>query len=368
MAQYVRKFMAKFKGYVPGEQPSEAGWIKLNTNENPYEPPASVINDLKNGLKELRKYPDIDCIEVKKQITFNVRMNKESALKMDNIVVGAGEDELLELVFKTFVDKNDRVVFFAPSYGMYRTCCEIFDAVPVEIPLNPDFTIPEDKATSTPGKLIILCSPNNPDGARVPNELIATICENFKGIVVVDEAYIAFAEDNALSLLGTYNNLIILRTFSKAYSLASLRIGYLLSLNRDVILAIRKVKQPYNVNLAAQVAALSSLKHQAEVDKIIKSVKDERDRFIGMLQEIPQIQIFPTESNFILIKIAVGKPDENQKINQKIFWELKKRKMLVRTYPEKGLYEFERITVGKPEDNDAFIEAFKECLEIGLQG
>ncbi len=359
--------MAKFKGYVPGEQP-DASFIKLNTNENPYEPPASVINDLKNGLKDLRKYPDIDATEVKKQLTFNVRVNKESALKMDSIIVGSGEDELLELIFKTFVDKNDRVVYFSPSYGMYRTCCEIFDAVPVEIPLNPDFSIPEQKALSTPGKLMLICSPNNPDGGRIPNDLISRICESFNGMVVVDEAYIDFAEDSALGLTSKHSNLIILRTFSKSYSLASLRIGFLVSLNRDVVLAIRKVKQPYNVNLAAQVAALSALKHQPEVDEIVKKVKAERNRLVGMLKEIPQLKVFPTESNFILIKIAVGNDETNMKINQKIFWELKKRKVLVRTYPTRGLYEFQRITVGKPEDNDKFVQIFKECLEIGLSG
>jgi len=359
--------MAKFKGYVPGEQP-EAGWIKLNTNENPYEPPASVINDLKNGLKDLRKYPDIDANEVKKQLAFNVRVNKESSLKMDSIVVGAGEDELLDLIFKTFIDKNDRVVFFSPSYGMYKVLCDIYDAVPVEIPLNPDFTIPEQKAISTPGKLMIFCSPNNPDGSRVPNDLIAKVCETFKGIVAVDEAYIDFAEDSALGLTTKYNNLIILRTFSKSYSMASLRIGYIVSLNRDIILGIRKVKQPYNVNMAAQVAALAALKHQSEVDETIKKVKNERNRLVGMLKQIPQIQVFPTESNFILIKIAVGNDETNQKINQKIFWELKKRKILVRTYPERPLYEFQRITVGKPEDDDKFVQVFKECLEIGLSG
>jgi histidinol-phosphate aminotransferase len=367
MSQYLRKFMARFKGYVPGEQP-DPSFIKLNTNENPYEPPASVIADFKNGLKDLRKYPDIDANEVKKQLTFNVRVNKESALKMDTIVVGAGEDELLELVFKTFVDKNDRVVFFSPSYGMYKVCCDIFDAVPVEIPLNPDFSIPEQKALSTPGKLMLICSPNNPDGGRVPNDIISRICESFKGMVVVDEAYIDFAEDSALGLTSKYSNLIILRTFSKSYSMASLRIGYLVSLNRDVVLAIRKVKQPYNVNLAAQVAALAALKHQPEVDEIIKKVKDERNRLVGMLKQIPQVKVFPTESNFILIKVAVGNDETNMKINQKIFWELKKRKFLVRTYPEKGLYEYQRITVGKPEDDDKFVQAFRECLEIGLSG
>lgn len=366
MSQYLRKFYAKFRGYVPGEQPT-GDWLKLNTNENPYEPPAAVIEDLKAGLVDLRKYPDIDAVEVKKQLTFVVRPDKGVSLKMDNIVVGSGEDEILDLIFKTFVDKGDRVVFFNPSYGMYKVLCDIHEAVPVEIPLNDDFTIPASKATATPGKLLLVCSPNNPDGARVPNDLIDAMCQAFQGIVVVDEAYIAFADDTCLSLLQKHPNLIIIRTFSKAYSLAALRVGYLLSMNRDVILAIRKVKQPYNVNLAAQVAALSALKHQAEVDEIVAKVKAERVRMSSLLAEIPHVKVYPSEANYVLLKIETGDPSRDMKVNQKVFWELKKRQVLVRTYPQKGLYEFQRVTVGKPADTDRFIAAFKECLEIGLQ-
>ncbi len=366
MSKYFRKFYPKFKGYVPGEQPG-VDWLKLNTNENPYEPPQAVLDDIKVGLVNLRKYPDIDATEVKKQLTFNIRTSRDHALKMDNLIVGAGEDELLDLVFKTFVDKNDRVVYVDPTYGMYRTLCEIYEAVPVEIPLNKDFTIPVDKLLATQGKLLILCSPNNPNGARVPNEIIAKACESFDGIVVVDEAYIAFADDSCLALTEKHDNLIVLRTFSKSHSLAALRVGYLVSLNRDVILAIRKLKQPYNVNLVAQVAALSTLKHQPEIDEIIAKIKASRDKLIEMMKQFPQIEVFPSDANYILIKVNVGDDAKNMKVNQKIFWELRKRKVLVRTYTQRGLYEFQRISVGKPEDIDRFVKEFKECLDIGLQ-
>ena len=358
--------MAKFRGYTPGEQP-RGDWLKLNTNENPYEPPAEILQDLKDGLVNLRKYPDIDAVEVKKQLTFNIRLDKTHSLKMDNIVFGSGEDELLDILFKIFVDKDDKVVYFTPSYGMYKVLCNIYEGKAVEIPLNPDFSVPVDKASAAEGKIMFICSPNNPNGARVPNEVVDKICSAFEGIVVVDEAYVDFAEDNCLSLALKHDNLIILRTFSKSYSLAALRVGYLISLNRDVILAIRKTKLPYNVNLTGQVAALASLKHQKLVDENVQKVKSERDRLVKMMAEIPQIKVFPSEANFIFIKIEVGDDSKNMKINQKIFWELKKRKILVRQYPQRGLYEYQRITVGKPEDNDRFIKEFKECLEIGLQ-
>ncbi|MHA1699300.1 MAG: pyridoxal phosphate-dependent aminotransferase, partial [Promethearchaeota archaeon] len=243
----------------------------------------------------------------------------------------------------------------------------IHDAVPIEIPRYKDFKIPEDKALSTQGELMLICSPNNPDGGRTPNELISKICDSFDGIVVVDEAYVDFAENTALSLLLDHENLIILRTFSKSYSLAALRVGFLLSLNRDIIVATRKVKLPYNVNLAGQVAALSALKHQKEIDETIEIIKSEREKLISAINELPEVEALPSESNFILMRVNVGDQSKNMKVNQKIFWELKKKKILVRMYPERGLYEYQRITVGKPDENEKFMEALKECIAIALQ-
>ncbi|MHA1792837.1 MAG: histidinol-phosphate transaminase [Promethearchaeota archaeon] len=364
--KYFAKYLDKFRGYQPGEQPG-AGWLKLNTNENPYEPPEEIINDIKEGLKDLRKYPDINTKELKKQITFNVRVDNKTALKMDNIVAGSGSDELLDIIFKTFVDPNDRIVYFTPTYGMYRVFTDIYKAVPVEIPRNEDFSIPEDKACNTQGKLMFICSPNNPNGDRTPNEVIDKICESFDGIVVVDEAYVDFANDSAISLLNKHSNLLILRTFSKSFSLAALRIGYVLSLSRDIIITLRKVKLPYNVNLPAQVAALSALKHQKEVDQIVEKIKAERERLTKMINEIPELKVLPSEANFILVKIQVGDEKRNQKVTQKIFWELRKKKILVRWYTTKRLYSYLRITVGKAEENDLFVQSLKECVQISMQ-
>ncbi|MBD3188068.1 histidinol-phosphate transaminase [Candidatus Bathyarchaeota archaeon] len=370
MTKDIKKYFAdyydRFKGYTPGEQPG-TGWLKLNTNENPYDPPQSVIDDIKAGLEDLRKYPDKDTRELKKQLTFNVRVDKSSALKMDNIVAGCGSDEMLDIIFKTFVNPEDRVVFFEPSYGMYKVLCNMYRATPVTIPLNEDFTIPEEKATSTLGKLMIICSPNNPNGARVPNEIISKICNAFDGIVVVDEAYIDFADGSAIGLLKEHPNLIILRTFSKSYSLAALRVGYIITLTRDIILALRKVKLPFNVNLPAQVAALSALKHQDEFDEIIEKIKSERERLAAKINAIEHLSVLPSDANFILVKINVGAEKRNQKVTQKLFWELKKKKILVRWYMTRRLYAYLRVTIGKPEENDLLADAMEECLNIALQ-
>lgn len=364
---YIRKYLERFKEYVPGEQPRGDEWLKLNTNENPYEPPVSVLNDIKAGLKNLRKYPDIDAVELKKQMAYTFPVARDYALKMDNIIVGSGEDEILDMLFKTFVDPADVVLTFNPSYGMYKVLGGVYGAKMVEIPLDEGFDIPMDKAISAEGKMMMICSPNNPTGKRVPNDVIAKICERFDGVVVVDEAYCTFAEDTAIGLLRDYQNLIIMRTFSKAYCLAALRVGFMMTTNRDVVKAVRKVKLPYNVNLAGQVAALSCLKHHDEIDELVGRVKSEREKLWKALNEMPEAKVLPSEANFLLMKVDVGDKARNTKVNLKLYWELKKRKVLVRMYSARNLQEFLRISIGDELANERLIKEMKECMEIAMK-
>ncbi|MFX0103579.1 MAG: histidinol-phosphate transaminase [Candidatus Hodarchaeota archaeon] len=367
ITDYFRKYLQRFKEYVPGEQPRGDEWLKLNTNENPYEPPVSIVDDIKAGLKNLRKYPDIDAVELKKQIAYNFPVERGLALKMDNIVVGSGEDEILDMLFKTFVDPGDKVVTFNPSYGMYKVFCDIYGGTLVEIPLDSSFDIPADKVMAAEGKIMFICSPNNPTGKRVSNDLIDKTCKSFDGIVVIDEAYCHFAKDTAISLLKDHENLIIMRTFSKAFSLAALRVGFLMTMNRDIVKAVRKVKLPYNVNLAGQVAALSCLKHIEEVNEIIERIKGERDKLWERLNEMPEAKVLPSESNFLLMKVDVGDKARNTKVNLKLYWELKKRKVLVRMYSARNMQEFLRISVGDEMANERLVKEMKECMEIAMQ-
>ncbi|GAB4321905.1 MAG: histidinol-phosphate transaminase [Promethearchaeota archaeon] len=357
LSKLLRKNWTYVKAYKPGEQPADPeGWVKLNTNENPYPPPRGVLDDLVSAATgAVRLYPDPTCQALRSIISSTILPENRSVSGVDSVLVGLGADELLDLVMRTFLDQGDDVVYCYPSYGMYPVLAAALGANKVELQLNDDFSVP-DAAFKAKGKLFILCSPNNPDGRSVPNDTIRRLCESFPGIVLVDEAYADFSETTALPLLRDLPNLLVARTFSKGYSLAGLRVGYLVG-DRSVVREIQKVKLPFNVPLLSQVAATSAVKHRAEQKELNAKVVAERERLAKALAEVPKLEVLPSDANFLLIKL----PD--QSVALKIFWELKKRKILIRHFPKKRLYEFLRITVGTPEQNDKFLEGFKEVAK-----
>jgi histidinol-phosphate aminotransferase len=203
-------------------------------------------------------------------------------------------------------------------------------------------------------------SPNNPNGKSFDKELILTICNNFPGIVIVDEAYADFSKETSLSLLKKVRNLIVIRTFSKSFSLASLRFGYALS-DAEIIKELNKVKLPYNTNYIAQVAAISCVKHKNMVFKRNQKIIDERRRLSKELNKFEGISVLPSDANFIFVKFE----DKSRTLNY--FWELKKMKILVRHFNLPGLYEYLRITIGTEEENDKLIEAFEEIYNRSTQ-
>jgi len=355
----IRKHLKKFSAYVPGEQPTEEGWIKLNTNENPYPLLPEIIEDIKNALNDkLKKYPDPTAFEVRKMI-LNVLLRDEDTLTNRNsIFIGNGSDDVLDVIYKVFIDPGDEIVTFFPSYGMYRVLAELYNGKINEIKLNEDFSIP-DSAFTAQGKLLFISSPNNPNGKSFGNATILKICNNFPGIVVVDEAYAEFSEQTSLSLLKKVKNLIVIRTFSKSFSLASLRFGYALA-DSPIIKEMNKVKLPYNTNYIAQVAALSCIKHRNKVHENTKKIISERKRLSDELKKIDGLKVLPSDANFVFIKF-----NDKAKASQFMF-ELKEGKILVRHFSKPGLYQYLRITVGTEADNNKFLFAFKEIANTYL--
>ncbi len=351
----VRKSLRKNK-YVPyeyGEQPTEEGWIKLNTNENPYPPIPEILNEIKDAVNEkLRLYPDPTAFEVRKDILNLLLRDKDTLTNRNSIMIGNGSDEILEDLFKAYIDPGEEVVMFTPSYGMYRTLATLYSASITELKLNDDFSLP-DLAFTSKGKLMIINSPNNPNGKSYGNATILKICSNFSGLVVVDEAYADFSDQTALSLLKKVKNLIVVRTFSKSFSLASMRLGYALA-DPTIIKDIVNVKLPYNVNYIAQLAALACIKYRNKVFEINKKIIDERKRLSEELSTYKGINVLPSDANFIFVKF--NDPSVTLKFN----FELKEKKILIRHFNKPGLYQFIRISVGTPEDNDKFLQAFRE--------
>ena len=349
----LRKNLKKYSAYEPGDQPKEEGWIKLNTNENPYPPIPEILEDIKKAINEkIRKYPDPTAFEVRKAILNELLQDKDTLTNRNSIFIGNGSDDILDVIFKVFIDPEDEVILFYPSYGMYRTLATLYNANIKEIKLNNDFSLP-DSAYSAKGKLMFINSPNNPTGKSFNNDEILNACNAFPGIVVVDEAYADFSNQTSLSLLKKLKNLIVIRTFSKSFSLASLRFAYALA-DAKIIKEMNKVKLPYNTNYLAQIAALSCIKHKNKMFKQNQKIIEERQRLSRVFNKYDGISVLPSDANFIFVKFK----DKSKTL--KFFWDLKETKILVRHFSKPGLYEYMRITIGTEEENNKLLKAFDD--------
>jgi histidinol-phosphate aminotransferase len=350
----LRANLKNFAAYVPGEQPQGDGWIKLNTNENPYPPIPEILEEIKDAVNvRINRYPDPLGLEVRKALLNQLLRDQNTLTNRNTVFIGNGCDEILEIVFKVFIDPGDEVVFFYPTYGMYKVLASLYNAKEKEIKLNDDFSFP-DSAFAAKGKLLFINSPNNPNGKSFNNDDILKICKNFPGIVIVDETYADFSENNCLSLLKEVKNLIVARTFSKIFSLASLRFGYALA-DAEIIREMNKVKLPYNTNYLAQAAAISCIKHRNKLFEQNRKIIEERERITEVIDKIDGVSVLPSDANFLCVKF------DDKSIALKFLWDLKdKHKILVRHFNKPGLYQYLRITIGTLGENNKFLEAFND--------
>jgi len=354
--ELLRESLRKYSAYEPGEQPTEDGWLKLNTNENPFPPIPEIIKDIKDAITEkIRLYPDPTSFELRKEILNVLLRDKDTLTNRNSIFIGNGSDEILDVIFKIFIDPGDEVVIFYPTYGFYRVLATLYNAKITEMQLKDDFSIP-DKAFNAKGKLMFINSPNNPNGKSFDNEIILKLCESFPGIVAVDEAYADFSNQTCLSLLKKIKNLIVIRSFSKSFSLAALRMGFALA-DPEIIKEMNRVKLPYNINYLGQIAALSCIKHSNKILERNKKIIEERERLTELLNNFKGISVLPSDSNFIFIKF------EDKSKTLQFVWDLKEMKILVRHFSKPGLYNYIRVTIGMKEDNNKFIDAFQKVAE-----
>ncbi|MFW9866117.1 MAG: histidinol-phosphate transaminase [Candidatus Thorarchaeota archaeon] len=356
LSELLRENLKKYSAYEPGEQPTEEGWLKLNTNENPYPPVPEIINDIKNAVNyKLRLYPDPTSFELRKEILNVLLRDKDTLTNRNSVFIGNGADEIFDIIFKLFIDPQDEVVLFYPSYGLYRVLASLYNAKINELQLNDDFSIP-DAVYNTKGKVMFVNSPNNPNGKSIGNATILKLCGSFPGIVVVDEAYADFSDQTCLPLLKKMKNLIVIRSFSKGFSLASLRIGYALA-DAEIIKKMNKVKLPYNTNYLGQIAALSCIKHNKKIIERNKQIIEERKNLTDRINKFNGVSVLPSDSNFIFVRF------EDKSKTLKFVWDLKEMKILVRHFSKPGLYNYIRITIGTVEDNQKFLDAFTEIAD-----
>jgi len=346
----------ELKDFVPYTTNQVSYRVKLDANESPFDLPMSVRKKLADIIMEgpeLNLYPDTDSIELRKTLS------AYWGVGMEGIVVGTGSDQLIQVLVNTFVGKGDKVVYPVPSFGMYKIDTVIGGGSTVEVALKEDngfeYDIDEfiSKAKDEKAKMVILCTPNNPTGNLLSLRNIEKICSMCPNtVIVVDEAYAEFAEESAVELLPKFENLIILRTLSKAYGLAGIRCGYSLS-GKAIADEINKVKPPFNISSLSQLVAKLVFEEREEIDRRIKYLTEQRTYLAEELKKIEGATIFPSGANYILVKL----PDA-----QGVAKELERRGILVRSYGDPVLSKYIRVTVGSKEQNDILLEELASIL------
>jgi len=359
----IRKHLESLPPYTPiepfevisariGREPSQI--VKLDANENPYGP-LPVVREVLGKLDFPHIYPDPESRTLRKSLSAFTGIGDEYLL------VGQGADELIDLLMRVFLDPDDCILSCPPTFGMYSFDAELNAARCIEVPRNADFSLNMEairNAVETyQPKLFFITSPNNPDGSVIDPETMDELL-SLPTMIVLDEAYIEFADNELGSKLSRIRevpareNLVVLRTFSKWAGLAGLRIGYG-AFPLWLMPTLWKSKQPYNVNVAASVAAQVSLEHADELKKVGDVLKTERERLYEELHDIPYLKPYPTRSNFILCRVV----DKDALQLKKDLAE--KHGIFIRYFSKPGLKDCIRISVGRPQDTDRLMDALK---------
>jgi len=362
MQKLIRPLVRSLHAYVPGEQPRIRGLIKLNTNENPYQPSQKVLKAVRGAVDgRLRLYPNPTALPLREKLARLHRCAPE------NIIVGNGSDELLALATRAFVEPDSgckrasacTVQYFTPSYSLYPVLAAIHGARTNSVKLGPDFSLPrlallkKSHAWDFAAALTFITTPNAPSGRGYATAELESLCRAHRGVVVLDEAYVDFAPENAAALALKHPQVIVARTFSKAYSLCFQRVGYFIA-HRDLVAAIEKIKDSYNVNGLGQVAALATLDDLPYYRGNFKRIIATRERLTDALRGLG-FEVFPSSTNFILTR-----PPRFGA--QQWLAKLRERKLLVRWFSSADTNQFLRITVGTDAEADALVAAAQRIV------
>lgn len=361
----IRPLVRRLHPYVYGEQPRIKGLIKLNTNENPYPPSPRVLATIKAAVDgRLRLYPNPTTQ------TLREKLATLHGCHADNIIVGNGSDELLALATRGFVEPSPKskvqspkslVQYFTPSYSLYPVLADIHGAQKNPVPLKPDFSLPSvaelkrDRIWRFDAALTYVTTPNAPSGRGYPTSELEKLCRTQKGVIVLDEAYVDFAKENAMQLALKYPHVIVARTFSKAYSLCFQRVGYFVG-SPDLIAALHKIRDSYNVNGLGQVGAMATLNDLKYYRTSFKRIVTTRE---GLSRELTKLgfRVFPSQTNFILVQPLRFTAQE---------WldKLRAQKILVRWFNFPEVKNYLRITIGTPAEARALVRAARKILAV----
>ena len=349
--KYSRKNIEAMAAYVPGEQPAPGQKVvKLNTNENPYPPsPKALAAVAGAGDERLRRYPDPLATEFRRAVADVL------GLPVEWIIAGNGSDELLTMNLRAFVGPGDSVAYPMPTYVLYRTLAEIQEGPCVEVPYPEDYSLPADELAAAAAAVTFVASPNSPSGTVYPLPQLQELAEAVSGVLVVDEAYVDFAEADCLDLVRRRENVIVLRTLSKGYSLAGLRLGFAAA-EPGLLEGLWKVKDSYNVGALACGVGAAAFADQAHKAANAEKVKASRAKLAGELEGMG-FRLWPSQSNFLLARPPAGDA-------RRIYLDLKARGILVRYFNQPRLEDKLRITVGTDRQNAALVGALRTLLAM----
>ncbi|MBR8836891.1 MAG: histidinol-phosphate transaminase [Stigonema ocellatum SAG 48.90 = DSM 106950] len=345
MTNYFRANIEAMAGYIPSEQPKpNTQIIKLNSNENPYPPSPAAMFVLRNFNGEwLRRYPNPFAQE------FRLATSKVLGVPSDWIIVGNGSDEILNIVIRACAEPGRQIVYPVPTYVLYHTLSQIQDADITEISYSEDYRLPLKELVAANGAVTFIASPNSPSGHVVPADDLRELATKLSGVLVIDEAYVDFAEENALGLVTEYENVIAIRTLSKGYSLAGLRLGFGVA-NPKLLSGLYKVKDSYNIDAIACAVGAAAMTDQAYKNACAAKVKASRTKLATALKQQLGFHVWDSQTNFLLVKPKEGNAEH-------LYQKLKEQNILVRYFKQPGLDDKLRITVGTDEQNQTLVEA-----------
>lgn len=351
----IEKFVKdNLKNFKPYNAPEVKYEVKLDANENFMNIRGDILEKILNKIKNLdfNRYPDPASTKVCKLYANYAKTDAK------NVMAGNGSDELIQIIVSTFIDKGDSIMCVNPDFSMYANYTEIAGGNAKVFELNEDFSLDVDKLIETVNrekvKVLFVSNPNNPVATIIPRKDVLRILDECNSIVVVDEAYIEFYGDSVVDKINDYENLIVLRTCSKVMAMAAIRLGFLIT-NYELIQEIKKVKPPFNVNSVTQAVGEVILENTDYIKDYTKKILEERKFLFDGLKSIKGLKVYPTHSNFVIMKL---------KDSQNIYEELLENSISVRSYTDDSrLNDFIRISVGSRKENEAVLNCLKKIIK-----
>ncbi len=344
-----RDNVKKMEGYVPGEQPPAGSKVvKLNTNENPYPPSPEVLKVLRGFEGEwLRRYPEPAATAAREAaaVVYGV--------PVDWVMAANGSDEMLALLARAFLAPGRKIAYPTPTYSLYVNLAEMQDAARVEVPYDENYKLPVDGLLKAQADLTLVCSPNNPSATIASTRDLESLASGLDGVLAVDEAYTDFADEDAMGLVLAHENVVVLRTVSKGYSLAGLRLGFGVA-RPELLEGLAKIKDSYNVDSVALRLGAAAMNDQAWMKANADKIKASRAKLEKALADMG-LDLWPSQANFVLTRPPAGDA-------HRLYLELRERGILVRYWDRPGLSDKIRISVGTEEDNRVLVEALEELL------